>query len=188
MTIKGRHETPSIMLLESLDETLFTVNQCLNYRKLKASLWPKPHALGGILGFPATTLLFSLVDTIGSYCDNLEVNVQGNIKTIKATTVHTHFFILNSKYFGLNLSEKDIEKIFKCVRSTLSHNSIIGKEILLHPGSSDPFIKVNQFEGKGKYTIYLKSFYEACFKAVKMFKEDIPNIVPNSLNGKDFKV
>lgn len=144
--------------------------------------------MGGTLGFPATTFLFSLVDTIGSYCDNLEVEVQEKVKKIKASTVSTHFLILNSKYFGLNLEAKDIEKIFKCVRSTLSQNSIIGKEILLSSGSSDPFIEVNQFEGKGKYTIYLQSFYEEWFNAVEKFKEDIPDIVPISRNRKDFKI
>lgn len=181
--IKGRHSTPAEMLMESLDELLFAVKYCVTYKKSDRKLWVEPHALGGILGFPATTLLFTIVDTIGSYCDNLEVEIDGKKRKIRPGDVKSHYYILNSEYFNLNLSYNDILQLYRYARSTLSHNSIIGKEILLHPRGAKPFIKVNSQSGKGRYTIYILSFYEACMTAVALFKEDINDIVPSSENG-----
>ncbi len=183
---QGRHSTPSEMLFESLDEILFTARLCLDYRKVNSTIWPKPHAIGGTLGFPATLLLFSIVDSIGSYYDNAEIQIGKSKHTIKADKVKSHFYILNSQLFNLNLSEADFEQIFSAIRNKLAHNSLIGKEILLHPGKGIPFIEVKPIRGKGRYTIYLNSFYEACESAIKQFKIEIPTRVPNSFHGKSF--
>ncbi|MEB2786398.1 hypothetical protein [Algoriphagus persicinus] len=185
---QGRHSSPSEMLLESLDEILFSARQCLDYRKTNSSIWPKPHAIGGTLGFPATLLLFSIVDTIGSYYDNLEVPCDGKRITIKPDKVKSHFYILNSHLFNLNLSEVDFEQIFSAIRNKLSHNSLIGGEILLHPGKKAPFIEAKSIRGKGRYTVYLNGFYEACESAINKFKIEMPTRVPSSFHGQKFYV
>lgn len=185
---KSRHSTPSEMLLESLDELLFSAKLSLNYRKSDPDLWPKPHAIGGVLGFSATLLLFSIVDTIGSYYDNFEVPCDGKKLKIKPDKVKSHFYILNSHLFNLNLSEVDFEQIFSAIRNKLSHNSLIGGEILLHPGKKDPFIEAKSIRGKGRYTVYLNGFYQACENAISKFKIEMPTRVPNSYHGQKFYV
>ena len=59
------HETPSSMLKESLDETLDAAKYCVEYKKLDKK-WGE-FATGGCLGYPSAILLFSLIDSIGSY-------------------------------------------------------------------------------------------------------------------------
>lgn len=183
---KGRHSSPSEMLLESLDEFLFSAKLSLEYIKRDRTKWPKPHALGGTLGFSTTLLLFSIVDAIGSFYDNSTVIVGNSKVTIKADKVKSHFYILNSHLFNLNLSGSDYDQIYSAIRNKIAHNSLIGKEIMLHPGRNIPFIKVNSFKGKGRYIVYLKSFYEACESAIEQFKIEIPNVVPNSFHGREF--
>ncbi len=183
---KGRHNTPSEMLFESLDEFLFSAKLSLEYRKTDKNEWPNPHATGGVLGFSATLLLFSIVDSIGSYYDNIKIPVGNGTVTIKADKVKSHFYILNSHLFNLSLSETDFDQIFSAVRNKIAHNSLIGKEITLHPGAKTPFIETKPIRGKGRYTIYLKSFYNACEIAIEKFKIEIPSVVPNSFHGKEF--
>lgn len=183
---KGRHSSPSEMLLESLDEFLFSAKLSLEYIKRDRAKWPKPHALGGTLGFSTTLLLFSIVDAIGSYYDGLEVTIGESKKKIRPGNPKSHFFILNSPLFNLKLSETDFDQIYSALRNKIAHNSLIGKEIMLHPGRNITFIKVNPIKGKGRYTVYLKSFYEACECAIEQFKIEIPNVVPNSFHGKEF--
>ncbi len=183
---KARHSTPSEMLLESLDEFLFSAYFSLNYRKRDEKQWPKPHVAGGILGFSTTLLLFSIVDAIGSFYENSEIKIGKNKFFIKAKENKTHLYILNSDLFGLDLNEVDFDQIYFCLRNKIVHNSLIGKEILLKAGKNTSFIKVNSFRGKGRYTIYLNSFYDACENAIAQFKIEIPRLVPNSTHGKDF--
>lgn len=183
---KGRHSTPSEMLLESLDEFLFSAKLSLEYIKRDRAQWPKPHALGGTLGFSTTLLLFSIVDAIGSYYDGLEVTIGETKKKIRPKNPKSHFYILNSHLFNLNLSETDFDQIYSSLRNKIAHNSLIGKEIMLDPRRNNPFIKVNSIKGKGRYIVYLKSFYEACESAIKQFKIEIPNVVPISFHGRDF--
>jgi hypothetical protein len=59
------HPSPSSMLKESLDETLFAAKMCVEYRKTDA-IWGEFQS-NGCLGFPSAVLLFSIIDTIGSY-------------------------------------------------------------------------------------------------------------------------
>lgn len=182
----SRHPTPSIMLLESLDEFLFSAKLSLDYIKRDRAKWPKPHVLGGTLGFSATLLLFSIVDAIGSYYENTKVQAGKSTLPIMAGNVKSHFYILNSHLFNLSLTETDFDQIYSAIRNKITHNSLIGKEILLHPEKNTPFIKVNPIRGKGRYTVYLKSFYESCESAIEKFKIEIPTVVPNSIHGKDF--
>lgn len=83
----------------------------------------------GCLGYPAAILLFSIIDSIGSYFRN-----DRNFKILidsKMTTIDSegwqYFKVLNSKYFNQNLSEKSIKTIYTKLRSYLTHNSVLGK-------------------------------------------------------------
>ena len=186
-----RHKTPKSMLLESLDELLFAADYCLKYRKEDKDLWPHPHAIGGAVGIPAAIMLFTVVDSLGSYYRKngkspLIIPIDGISKSIETDGYH-HFFILNSKYFGLSLTEKDIQNIYVMGRCKLMHNAILGKEITIRV-SGWPFLEVNDRRGKGRFVINLRSFCDACCSAVNMFKDRIDDIVPHSPIGKNFSV
>lgn len=178
------------MLTESLDELLFTARCCLKYRKIDNVLWPPPHAMNGVLGIPAAIALFTIVDALGSYFKknknvSLHIQIDGQLKNIGKQGYH-HYYILNSEYFGLSLSENDIEKIYSMGRSRLMHNAILGKEVTLRL-SGTPFLQVNPFDGKGRFVVNLKEFSSACENAIAMFKAKIDDIVPYSPEGRDFK-
>lgn len=168
------------MLLESLDEFLHAAEYCIRYTKgSDAGKWLPPHSKSGVLGFPASSLMFSIVDVIGSYHDGLKVNIGDEIKAIsnKKGKAYTHFYILNSSFFGLNLSEDQIKNIYLHARSAIVHNAAIGNEITLVKSNSSPFIKVRDFSGKGKYEVHLLSFYKACSEATNLFKKDLDKIL-----------
>ena len=59
------HKIPSSMLKESLPETLKAATFCSEYRKTDDT-WGD-YKTGGCLGYPAAILLFSIIDSIGSY-------------------------------------------------------------------------------------------------------------------------
>ncbi|WP_175633909.1 hypothetical protein [Pedobacter ghigonis] len=176
----NRHIVPSTMVIEALDEYIYAIGEMLKYRKQDSSIWANPNF--GTLGYPVTVLLFVIVDTIASYHSEsskpLQIKVDGN--SVKITRPSTHFNILNSEYFNLDLKSKEINALYRIGRSRLIHNSVIGDELTLVAGRGVKFIEVNEYPGKGKYVIYLTDFYEACIAAVNMFKTNKEEIFKHS--------
>jgi hypothetical protein len=58
------HDSTVSMLKESLPEYLKAAEFCINYRKDKTYGHDQE---GGCLGYPGTSLMFCILDTIGSY-------------------------------------------------------------------------------------------------------------------------
>lgn len=189
------HDSPSSMLKESLDETLEAARFCADYKKTDKK-WGE-FGTGGCLGYPSAILLFSLVDTIGSYFrknKSFIVTIDGKPSTINGSDWE-HFKILNSKYFNQNLSAEFIQQLYRKFRSCLTHNSVLGSETLMFPDNSviDPKIKDQAFiiyqddSGKVIYAISIKELWNLCSRAVDLFKMDIDTIVPQSRQGKNFQ-
>ena len=91
------HETPSSMLKESLDESLEAAKYCADYKKTDKK-WGE-FATGGCLGYPGAILLFSIIDSIGSYLEKdkkFSVIIDGKPEKINGAG-RDHFKILNSK-------------------------------------------------------------------------------------------
>lgn len=184
---KERHVNPKSMVLEALEEHLFAIEWLLRYRKTESSIWNNP--TGGTLGFPAAVLLFTIVDTIGSYYRKsnikLEIPVDGTKKIIDEEG-YKHFFILNSHYFNLSLSTFEIQNLYNMARSKLVHNSIIGGEITLIASDHTPFVEVRPLSGKGKYEVYLSGFLSSCRHAVKLFSDQADEIFAATKLGNGF--
>jgi hypothetical protein len=189
------HETHSSMLKESLDETLEAAKYCVEYKKLD-NKWGK-FATGGCLGYPGAILLFSLIDSIGSYFrkdKTFEVIIDGKNEIINAAGWE-HFKILNSKYFDQKLSAVFMHKLYNNFRSCLTHNSVLGNDTLMIPDNSviKEDIKGQAFgitkndKGDTIYIISLKELWQLCNKAVNLFKNDIDNVVSSSKQGKSFQ-
>jgi hypothetical protein len=188
------HETPASMLKESLDETLEAARFCIEYEKTDER-WGS-YATKGCLGFPGAILLFSIIDTIGSYFrknNEFLIKVDDTLTPINKDGWE-HFKILNSKYFGQNLSSEFIQQLYVMFRSYLTHNSILGKSSLMVPNNSSfgdtvkhqAFIEEVNNEGDPVYIISLAELWELCRLAIDTFKRDIDNVVPSSKQGMDF--
>jgi hypothetical protein len=188
------HETPSSMLKESLDETLEAARYCVYYTKTDEK-WGEFNA-GGCLGYPAAILLFSLIDSIGSYFrknENFEIVIDGKLEKINDTGWE-HFKILNSNYFNQNLSIEFIKELYEKFRSCLTHNSVLGKNTIMFPDNSSinnsihglAFGVFNDKSGNPVHAISMKELWDLCSKAVELFKQDIDKVVPTSKQGKTF--
>lgn len=188
------HDTPAAMLKESLPESLKAAKYCIEYRKDNEE-WGKFNT-GGCLGYPGTILLFSIVDSIGSYfrkCPTFKININGKQTAINSEG-YQHLFILNSSYFNLTLSEDFIKALYSKFRSCLTHNNVLGDYAVLMQNDLDiptehknkPFIELTNQKGEIAHIIVINKFYELVECAVEKFIIDIDKIVPFSKQGKKF--
>jgi hypothetical protein len=165
------------LIKESLVEMVHAVEYAIIYKKTDKNTWGN-NATGGILGFPASILLFSIIDCIGSVFagnKNFKIIIDRKERYIKGTT--QHIFILNSKYFNLDLSNLDLENIYNNVRSTLTHNSLLPEGYTLQIGTknSSPFsIAINEFNFR-IYFINLVPLFNITKIAVQDFIIDLDN-------------
>jgi hypothetical protein len=188
------HKTPASMLKESLVESLVAAKFCSDYRK-SDNKWGD-FKTGGCLGYPGAILLFSIIDSIGSYFrkDSLfKIRIDFKDMTIESDGWQ-HFKILNSKYFNQNLSQGFIKELYFGFRSCLTHNSFLGKNSImimdnasLGKGiSGKAFLMEKTLDGKDVHVISTKELWELCKNAIDEFSRDIDAVVPNSKQGKDF--
>lgn len=162
------HPDTISMLNESLPEYIEIAQYSIYTRK--------HYQPDGVYGYPATVLLFSVVDTIGSFYrggKNFHVLLDGKNEYITKTS--HHFYILNSKYYSLNLSKEFIDKIYDNFRSPLTHNAALPPEHYLDANPAPlPFSEQN-----GKPVVHLIPFLEISKNAVVEFLKDISDN-PNS--------
>lgn len=186
------HTTPASMLKESLDETLEAAKFCTDYKKVDLK-WGQ-YNTGGCLGYPAGILLFSIIDSIGSYYrknNNFQMEVDSKFESINADGWE-HFKILNSKYFNQNLSANFLKALYNKFRSSLTHNSVLGKDTLMIPNNeSIPELNLKETafamnKESDIHMLFIKELYHLCENAVEEFKKDIDSVVPTSKQGKNF--
>jgi hypothetical protein len=136
----------------------------------------------GGLGFPVATLLFSVVDIIGSYHrgDPGFTVIIGDEK-IAIPSVNDHLRILNSKYFGdpvgFGLTATQINRLHALARSRVTHNALIGEGCVLAEGEPKrPAIS----EIAGVIWIYLPELWNRCRDAVARFLAVADTVIPAS--------
>jgi len=101
------------MLKESLSESLEAAKYCTYYKKTDEK-WGD-YKTGGCLGFPGAIILFSIIDTIGSYFrkdKQFKIRIDNKDYSINADGWE-HFKILNSKYFRQSLSLDFIKALYR---------------------------------------------------------------------------
>lgn len=191
------HETPASMLKESLIECLEAARFCCNYQKTDEK-W-KRFKGNGCLGYPGGVLLFSIIDSIGSYFrkDNtIKIKLDGK-DTIINGDGWEHLKILNSEYFNQDLPKDFIRALYQKFRSPLIHNSILGNNAVMIPNNKSIqnhkiqgkafFALENKKDGSLAYMISLNELMDLCDAAVNKFRKDIDKIVPYSRQGKNFR-
>ena len=168
-----RATIPLEMLSESLNEILMTVKFSMQFRKgYDSEFWGVTEKNDGILGFPSCMLLFSIVDTLGGYFENnpeFKISVKGlSEPQIINNENNTHFYILNSHLFNLNLSNGDIKRLYEC-RTSLLHNSVLTDGVILREANEKDFIEKVKFKEKTFLSVGITDFYYACEDAVETF-------------------
>ncbi len=190
------HDTPTSMLKESLKESLEAAHFCASYRKIDTK-WGEFRGQG-CLGYPSAILLFSIIDSIGSYFrgkTDFVINIGAKPTRINAEGWE-HFKILNSKYFNQNLEESFIKAIYSQFRCKLTHNSILGKGSVMIPNNQSipssnldepcAFFIYRKGDGSMVRVISIEELYLLCSTAIDAFLEDVDEIVPNSKVGRKF--
>ena len=177
------HKDTEGMLKESLIEMLIAADLCIHHRKDD----------GGCLGYPAAILLLSIADSIGSYHrgnKSLKITIDSKERTIDNDGFQ-HFFIFNSKYYNLQMSEKVIKMVYDNFRSLLIHNSVIaGNHFLTINDPLDrPFCEndgfINEITGKTYPSVHLIPLLKATRRALSNFFPKINIIVPSSKQAQD---
>lgn len=161
------HPNLQSMLHESLPEKLLVAKYCIEYKKEDDPKieWLTP----GCYGYPAALLLLSIVDTIGSFIE------EGNVEK--------HFKILNnSKYYGLDLSKEELKIIYNKYRNLLSHHSLLSTDVGLRIGKKNNSVLE---QDSSKYWLNLIPFYLASVKAVTQFLENSSNVLKNNKTFKN---
>jgi len=161
------------LVKESLIEMLHLAEYAVTYRKTDKAIWGD-NATGGILGFPATVVLFSIIDCLGSYFANNEnFNVVIDGKSCFIRNASQHIYILNSRYFNLDLSKIDLDNIYGNVRSPVTHNSLLPEGYILQIGENEnlPFnIAINECNKRIYCSIYAVSLDTFADKTFRFFR------------------
>ncbi|MCA9806299.1 MAG: hypothetical protein KC777_30230 [Cyanobacteria bacterium HKST-UBA02] len=176
MTVFPEDARPNFVIA-SLHEMWFLANYAVNYRKEDKNIWgPTPG--NGILGIGAAILLFSIIDTMGSmFRGNKEFSIPIDRRNVPITKTSQHFYILNSRYFGLGLSKVDLDKIYQSIRSPLVHNSIIPAGVLLDPGEDErlPFNISITTANQKLYIVNVIPLFHLTSSALSAFQNDFKN-------------
>lgn len=138
-------------------------------------------AQGG-LGYPTATLLFAIIDAIGSYHRKragYTVRIDG--KDVAILLPGDHLRILNSHYFGapsgLGLTGEQLNRVYLRARCPVTHNAAVGMGCLLAEGGTR---ERPIFDEKGFTWIHLPTLLERCTAAVDSFLAEAPSIIPGS--------
>lgn len=173
------HPNLSSMLKESLNEITDIARHSV--QTIKAN--------GGVYGFPSAMLLFSFIDTIGSFLrgnKNEAIQIDGTTKLINADS--EHYLVLNSRFFGFSFTQKQIAFIYEMCRCKILHNSVIGKRIALAPRWSSAieftYSKANKTEIE-TCMIGITELLEKCEAAKTIFLSEIDDILKESRQAKD---
>ncbi len=164
------------LLRESVHEYLFVADYCVQFQK--DSAWPQ-REVGGCLGYPAAVMLFSIVDTIGSFHQgdaSLNLVIDGKSRDIRNEGFQ-HFFILNSDYYGQSLEEAAIRKLYDNFRNLLVHNASLAPSnfLIKDPGSAEPFP-----QSASRRKVNVSAFLDISRGAVQKFLTRVDQVIPNS--------
>jgi hypothetical protein len=137
------------IVFEAMVENLLVSRDCIYFRK-DPMKW-KRH---GCYGFPATILIFSIADMIGSY--------------ILGGRTRNHFNIFKDKsYYNFELNDNDLNELYDNYRCLVTHNGALPLGRLLDIGN--PNYPVIGRTSNGDLILYLIPFWNVTYYAVEKF-------------------
>jgi hypothetical protein len=146
------HTDPSTLAEEAIDEYLAAAKACVDSRKPD----------GGILGYPATLLLFCVVNALGNVLRNVDVTIEGKKQRI---TRGEPFRVLNHSILKQSLTHEQIKRIEHAYRNPLIHSALLLPQVGLTPDPSAPAI---DFAG-GEVWVSVPRLWELVTAAWKEF-------------------
>lgn len=144
------------MAIEAIDEYLQASQDCLNFAKRD----------DGVLGYPATLLLFCVANALGVYLAGESVTIDGRSQKIRK---NEPFRVFNHSCFGFALSDLQIKRLEKVYRNALAHNAIIDLGAILVAHVDGP---VFRFRANGNVRINLQSFHKVVAEAWRQFPKE----------------
>jgi len=137
------HNKQAHQQIEALLENIKVIDFCLHYNKTNELV--QTDFTVPCLGYPAAILLFSVIDTMGSFFRGSDSTIQVGSELKKIETASDHFIILNHNIlFNLNLSGKTIFDFYSTYRSKLTHNnSLPVNNFLIANSASDKIFTLN---------------------------------------------
>jgi hypothetical protein len=153
---------------EVLEENLRIVEYCIETQKNTNK--------DGIYGYPAAILLLSLISSVGSIYEGIEVTVitdkTPKLKKIRGTD--KHIYILNSSYFDQKLSEKELNFIYINIRNHLIHNMLTpAGNFLISEEDQHPFSFMRNSKGNPNgVTINIKTLHALTKDAITSILQD----------------
>jgi len=165
------HQDLAGLLKESVSEYLHVAHECLTHQK----------AEGGVYGFPAALLLFTILDTIGSFHrgdKSFSSSIDGKNRLIDGDGFK-HYFILNTSYYSQTLTEAQIKKLYYYYRCLLSHNASLAPGRGLEVGSlGEPLFSIDP--SGAILSIRLLPFYHQSVTAADQFLKHVGSILKTS--------
>src|SRR5438128_4765068 len=149
------HTSFYTMAIEGIEEYLAAAENCLSFEKSDT----------GVLGFPATLLLFCVANALGVYLAGESVTIDGRSHKI---TEKEPFRVLNHQCFDLGLDHQQIKSLEKAYRNSLAHNAIIDLGAALVAHVDGP---VFVFRSNGIH-INLQSFHKRVSAAWQQFPKE----------------
>ncbi len=176
----GIHRDLESLIRESLPEYLEVAEYCVNYRKPAA-----PGRRAGCYGYPAAVMLFSIVDTIGSFYkgrSDIKIEMSGKSKLVPIQRDgDQHFYVLNSEYYGQSLDASTIKTLYENFRSLLVHNASLAPSHFL---VNEPELATAFPTRNGKPSVNLSAFLRKSREAARLFLDrlvDGPSVIGNGL-------
>jgi hypothetical protein len=150
------HASFYTMAIDGINEYLEASENCLNFAKRD----------DGVLGFPATLLLFCITNALGVYMAGETVTISGRPQRI---TAKEPFRVFNHELFDLRLEHAQIKHLEKAYRNALAHTAIIdlGASMVAHV-DGPVFI----FRPQGGVRINLASFQKYVAAAWSRFPKE----------------
>lgn len=150
------HIDSSTMAVEAIEEYLAASAMCQAAKKADC----------GCFGYPATLLLFCIVNAFGCFLSGDTVQIDGRTQKI---TKGEPFRVLNHGIFGLSLTSAQIKLLEKAYRNALAHSAIIEIGAFITPNSSRPQRSPFTFATNRIQVISLPSFHELVGNAWSKF-------------------
>jgi hypothetical protein len=139
----------------------------------------------GCLGAPAAILLFSIVDSIGSYHrGDYNLRISNHRPPHIDDDGYVQFFILNSHYFGQSLSDEEVQFLYGQYRSNLSHNAAVSGGLLIYNEAEPELFPLRN----GARVVNLHALYEATKTALDAFIRESRDVIPRSRQGRGVRI
>jgi len=151
----------------ALKELLTAADLCLKYPK-RDNGW----GMDGVLGFPATILLLSFIDSLGFL-----LTIKGTAKDLGSNSKPGNNFdiLMSKKYFSEPMSNTQRDVIYDIFRGYILHQSVLGEETRIERNENTKKIlyKYAITDTTDGWALNLHALYNTCCRLYENNKDEI---------------